>query len=586
MASRTLEVQIVGDSKSLENALGRSAKSAETSFQKIGKASLGAGAAITAGVVVGLTKSVQAAEDAQRVQAQTESQLKALGISYADHAKQIENVIDKTSKLAAVDDEELQTSFNQLVRTTGNVGKALKDAALAADIARGKNISLEAATMLVTKAELGKAGALTRAGIAVDANATKVELLDTLQRKFAGSAKAYGETAAGSQERMRVAVENLEESLGSLLLPMVERVANAMSRLADFFTEHETLAKALVIAIGALGTVMLTVGAAMKIWGATQAVITAATAAWTAAQWLLNAALTANPIGVVVVALAALVAGIVLAWRQSETFRNIVTGAFNAVKSAANAVLDFFRNNWKIIALLISGPFAPLVALATNAFGIRSAIVNAANAILDFFRSNWKTIAVLISGPFAPLVALATNAFGIRDAMIGAFNAIKERVANAINGIIDLLRWLANNAGKLMQKMTDAITAPINAAVALFQRLLDIIGAVRSAVDAVLDKIANIHIPKLPHIPGFASGVQNFGGGFAMVGERGPELVHLPPGSDVIPMSQGAGVSGAGGGSNITINLPNYLGRPEEVAQVLRDELLRMQRRGISLGFT
>lgn len=48
-------------------------------------------------------------------------------------------------------------------------------------------------------------------------------------------------------------------------------------------------------------------------------------------------------------------------------------------------------------------------------------------------------------------------------------------------------------------------------------------------------------------VSGFANGVKNFSGGFAMVGERGPELVHLPRGSDVIPNSQ------LGGGSNITI---------------------------------
>jgi chromosome segregation ATPase len=47
-------------------------------------------------------------------------------------------------------------------------------------------------------------------------------------------------------------------------------------------------------------------------------------------------------------------------------------------------------------------------------------------------------------------------------------------------------------------------------------------------------------------IPGFANGVNNFGGGLAMVGERGPELVRLPKGSDVIPNGRMTGVSGTG----------------------------------------
>lgn len=61
----------------------------------------------------------------------------------------------------------------------------------------------------------------------------------------------------------------------------------------------------------------------------------AATGLWTGAQWLLNAALTANPIGLVVVAIAALVGGLILAYNKSETFRAIVDGAFRAVGGAA-----------------------------------------------------------------------------------------------------------------------------------------------------------------------------------------------------------------------------------------------------------
>jgi hypothetical protein len=60
-----------------------------------------------------------------------------------------------------------------------------------------------------------------------------------------------------------------------------------------------------------------------------------ATKAWAAGQWLLNAALTANPIGLIVVAVAALVAGLIIAYKKSETFRNIVQGALKAVGSAA-----------------------------------------------------------------------------------------------------------------------------------------------------------------------------------------------------------------------------------------------------------
>lgn len=70
---------------------------------------------------------------------------------------------------------------------------------------------------------------------------------------------------------------------------------------------------------------------------------TAATGAATGAQTGLNAALAANPIGLVVIAIAALVGAFVLAWKHSETFRDVVRGALNVVKTAAEGLWDFFR---------------------------------------------------------------------------------------------------------------------------------------------------------------------------------------------------------------------------------------------------
>lgn len=65
-----------------------------------------------------------------------------------------------------------------------------------------------------------------------------------------------------------------------------------------------------------------------------------ATGVMTAAQWALNTALSANPIGLVVVAIGALVAGVVLAYKNSETFRNIVQGAFSAVADAGQFMYE------------------------------------------------------------------------------------------------------------------------------------------------------------------------------------------------------------------------------------------------------
>ncbi len=401
----------------------------------------------------------------------------------------------------------------------------MKDTALAADIARAKNIDLTAATALVTKAELGKVGALTKAGIevhkvtaaqdllkasgdkytaaqmaaakATDEHATKLRLVDTLSKNFAGSAEAYGKTAAGAQERFGVAIENLEESLGKVLLPIVGAVANKFAEFATFLTEHTAVAKILVGVIGVLGGVLLAASVATKIAAASQV--------------LLNIAMSANPIGIVILALVALGVGLKVAWTHSETFRHIVTGTFHAVTAAADAVLGFFRSNWKIIAVLISGPFAPVVALATDAFGVRSALVGAFNAV----KNKVSDIVSDIVGTF------------------GAFKRIAQVVAGAVGAIADAL------------------------------------DRVVSAAKRVAGALGSIHVPhiSLPHIPGTATGGIVTGPQVRLVGEAGPEAI--------IPLGRGGG-GGLALGGGIAVNFfgPVY-GDEETIGRVVAQHVRR-----------
>src|SRR5699024_6536892 len=70
----------------------------------------------------------------------------------------------------------------------------------------------------------------------------------------------------------------------------------------------------------------------------------AVTRAMAIAQRLFNNALRANPIGIVITALALLGAGMVLAYKKSETFRRIVNAAWASIKKAASATVGWFRN--------------------------------------------------------------------------------------------------------------------------------------------------------------------------------------------------------------------------------------------------
>ncbi len=102
---------------------------------------------------------------------------------------------------------------------------------------------------------------------------------------------------------------------------------------------------ATVLSSGA--TIRLT--AAIIATAVAQKAVAVASTLWTAAQWALNAALTANPIGIVIMAVGALVAAIFLAYKNSETFRNICDQVWKVVKGLAGALLTGLVQALKVV---------------------------------------------------------------------------------------------------------------------------------------------------------------------------------------------------------------------------------------------
>lgn len=242
---RRVEVQLVGDSRSLERAFDRAGRKGEqfqTSMGRMGSSLktlakgglIGAAVGGTALLTSQLIKSVGAAKEAEAAQARLEAAFKSSGKSYKAYGKQLDNAIQKTSKLAAIDDEELSDAFAKLLRTTGSVKKATEGMALAADIARARNISLAQATNIVEKAHVGQLRGLKGVGVAIETGTTATEALERAQTKFAGSAERYGKTAVAANERLAVAWENVQEKLGQKMLPALVKVSETLIKLIDW----------------------------------------------------------------------------------------------------------------------------------------------------------------------------------------------------------------------------------------------------------------------------------------------------------------------------------------------------------------
>ncbi|HET7846938.1 MAG TPA: hypothetical protein VFL72_05550, partial [Acidimicrobiia bacterium] len=97
--------------------------------------------------------------------------------------------------------------------------------------------------------------------------------------------------------------------------------------------------------------------------------IVIAVKAWTIAQGILNIALAANPIGLVVLAIAALVAAFVVAWQRSQTFRDIVTLAFTTTAQAVLTGAGLILQGLKFLTGAFLDMVGTILSGAAKAFG-------------------------------------------------------------------------------------------------------------------------------------------------------------------------------------------------------------------------
>ena len=213
---------------------------------------------------------------------------------------------------------------------------------------------------LMGKAMMGQVDALKRVGISFSEAEANVIKYGTEQEKAAMLAQVIqnnvgdmnaelAKTDSGKQQQLVNTLGDMKEELGAMVngaLPFVTIAAQASTALAGVTTlvaGVKTLSVTLYASAKAFlaSTVAMVKnkGAALAV-AAAQKVVSVATAAWTAVQKVLNFVLTANPIGIVITAIGALVATIIYAYNNCESFRKIVDKVWEAIKPLATAIMN------------------------------------------------------------------------------------------------------------------------------------------------------------------------------------------------------------------------------------------------------
>lgn len=368
---KVLAISVVTDSRRGVAGFKATETAADRMTRRVTKAGKIGGGALLALGAAGFRAAKGAAED-EAAQVRLAGAMRKNAGATDKSIAATERWIDKQARAKGIADDQLRPALATLVRATGNVEKAQKDLSLAMDISAATGKPLEAVSAALAKAYGGSTTALGRLVPGLDKAVVKsgdmVKITDLLAKKVGGDAADAAQTNEGKMRRASVAAAEFEETLGAALLPAMGILIALLTRATSFMQAHSNQIIIVTAVIGALAVAVIAINAVMRVYQATLLVVTAVkksmmivTALQTAAQYalgtawlagrvaalamaagmrLLNAAMKANPIGLLITAITIVIGLFVLAYKRSSTFRSIVQATGRAASTALGWVVD------------------------------------------------------------------------------------------------------------------------------------------------------------------------------------------------------------------------------------------------------
>jgi hypothetical protein len=315
------------------NATERTGKKAG----KLGPA-MKAGMAAAGVAVVGFAKSsVSAFVEAEQSSARLDDALKKFPATADRSRESFDKLNSALAKKTTFDDDATASGQAVLAQFKLTGAEIQQLTPLLQDYAAKTGKDMPTAAQDLGKALLGQGKALKNIGINFkDTGSTAGnfdQLMGGLRTQVGGFAETEGKTAAGQAKILGNQFGELQEEVGSKLVPILTDLAGKLMDVLEFVQKNK---KIIVPLVGVLG------GFAAAVW-----TVNKAAKAYTAVQAALNTVMLLNPIGLVVLAIAALVAGIVIAYKKSETFREIVQTVFKAVGGAVLKAVDIWLGGFQ-----------------------------------------------------------------------------------------------------------------------------------------------------------------------------------------------------------------------------------------------
>jgi TP901 family phage tail tape measure protein len=301
-----------------------------------------------------------------------------------------------------------------------------------------KLAGMSAAQAAATLKSIGFGAASAKLATTIQAGpAVLAKYIDSVSK--AGSAQAAADKNAGTLEgsikKLSSGFQDILTQLGQFLIPILTKVVGVVASVVSYFDRNRAAAVALGIGIGAITAVLgtfavatgiaklasITSAVAMGAWGAATAVWSGITTAATVVMGAFNLVMDANPIALIILAVAGLIAiGVLLIthWKQvtaaAAAVWHDITGFFKSlwhdITGIFNGIASFLGGVWHTITTGVSTGFDAVIAFITgipkkilDALGdLGNLLLNAGKAILTGFLNGilsiWKNITGFFGG--------------------------------------------------------------------------------------------------------------------------------------------------------------------------------------------
>ena len=228
--------------------------------------------------------------------------------------------------------------------------------------------------------------------------------------KFFGMMDKQSQTAAGKFATVKdIVIQQAVDIYGKLqpliskildllikIVPVISsgimKIIHGIEHVIDFVLRFKTEIGYLAAVIGVAAVVFNAHAIAITAYAAVMGIVTAATRIWTGVQWLLNVAMSANPIGLIIIGIAALVAAVVYCWNKFAGFRAFILTMWDTLKGFGNIIKEYVINRFndmlsglgklgEALRKLFTGDFKGAASAATEGLKELSGAESVAKAV-------------------------------------------------------------------------------------------------------------------------------------------------------------------------------------------------------------